>query len=175
MSGMTISQTSRKGLPYYLTVAKATTFLLLPLAVFSADRWISKSDDNEMIYQTAMDPIKDEYGLKDLKPQLKFYCSPEDSSITASINWKRFISSFSTEVGFKIDAGKFLWLKWRVDDSEQITYSPSVADTEKLIKAMNDGETLLVDIAPYSEAPITVNFDLNGFSAALEQLKKSCR
>ena len=175
MSGMTISQTSRKGLPYYLTVAKATTFLLLPLAVFSADRWISKSDDNEMIYQTAMDPIKDEYGLKDLKPQLEFYCSPEDSSITASINWKRFISSFSTEVGFKIDAGKFLWLKWRVDDSEKITYSPSTADTEKLIKAMNDGETLLVDIAPYSEAPITVNFDLNGFSAALEQLKKSCR
>ena len=175
MSGMTISQTSRKGLPYYLTVAKATTFLLLPLAVFSEDRWISKSDDNEMIYQTAMDPIKDEYGLKDLKPRLKFYCSPEDSSITASINWKRFISSFSTEVGFKIDAGKFLWLKWRVDDSEQITYSPSVADTEKLIKAMNDGETLLVDIAPYSEAPITVNFNLNGFLAALEQLKKSCR
>ena len=172
---MTISQTSRKKLAYHLTVAKATTFLLLPLAVFSEDRWISESGHNEMIYQTALDPIKDEYGLKELKPQLKFYCSPEDSSITASINRKRFISSFSTEVGFKIDAGKFLWLKWRVDDSEKITYSPSTADTEKLIKAMNDGETLLVDIAPYAEAPITVHFNLSGFSSALEELKKSCR
>ena len=155
--------------------AKTIILLSLPIFMWAQGHWMSESGETEIVYQTADSSIRDEYATKDVVPRLEFHCMSDENSITARIDWKRFISSFSTEVGFKKDGGKFTWLKWKVDDSEKVTYSPSATDTEKLIAAIDGGENLLVDIAPYSEAPIRVNFDLNGFSAALKQLKNSCR
>ena len=128
-----------------------------------------------MLYQDARNTIKDEYATKDVTPRLSFSCVPGDPSISASIDWRRFISSFSTEVGFKVDDGKFTWLKWKVDGSEKVTNSPSADDSAKLLAVMDAGETLKVEISPYSEGPVEVGFTLAGFASALEVLKGRCR
>ena len=97
-----------------------------------------------------------------MTPRIEFHCSPADGAQSRpASDWRRFISSFSTEVGFKVDDGKFTWLKWKVDGSEKVTMSPSADDTRlKLIDATVGGNELLVDVTPYSEGPVTVTFDL---------------
>jgi len=128
-----------------------------------------------MLYQDAGNTIRDEYATKDVTPRLSFSCVPGDPSITARIDWKRFISSFSTEVGFKVDDGRFSWLKWKVDGSEKVTISPSADDSGKLLTMMGAGEKLKVEISPYSEGPVEVDFALAGFAEALESLKGRCQ
>lgn len=125
--------------------------------------------------QDSAKTIKDESGASDVTPQIEFRCTPGDATVTARIDWQRFISSFSTEVGFRVDGGRFTWLKWKVDQSEQVTLSPSGADSQKLIDALKAGNELLVEVSPYSQGPETAEFDLNGFSDALETLMGKCQ
>ena len=105
-------------------------------ATYAEDAWLHESGDDEVLYQDGGNTIKDEYATKDVTPRLEFRCTPGDAAVIARIDWQRFISSFSTEVGFKVDDGKFTWLKWKVDGSEKITYSPSPDDTQKLVDVL---------------------------------------
>ena len=145
---------------------------LAPLA-WAADDWALDTSDQVMISRAGGNSIKDESWSKDVVPRMQFSCAP-GGEIIASIDWQRFISSFSTEVGFKVDGGKFTWLKWKVDGSEKVTISPSASDTQKLLDAIGAGSELLVDVTPYSEGPVTVTFDLGGLTAALETLRTHC-
>jgi len=126
------------------------------------------------LQQGSANTIKDEYATKDVVPQLMLRCTPGDPTITARIDWQRFISSFNTEVGFKVDDGKTLWLKWGVDRSNKITLSPSADDSKNLIEHLQEGTSLQVEVAPYSEPPVTVGYDLTGFARSLETLLKEC-
>ena len=144
-------------------------------AIHAEEAWMHESGEDEMLYQESGNTIKDEYATKDVTPRLEFHCSPGDPAVTARIDWQRFISSFSTEVGFKVDDGKFTWLKWKVDGSEKVTLSPSPDDTQRLIDVMVGGSQLLVDVTPYSEGPVTVTYELAGFADALETLKAACQ
>lgn len=126
------------------------------------------------LQQDAANTIKDEYATRDVVPQLMLRCAPGDPAITARIDWKRFISSFNTDVGFKVDDGKTLWLKWGVDRSNKITLSPSADDSSTLIDHLRDGRALQVEVAPYSEPPVTVEYDLTGIVSGLESLLKAC-
>jgi type VI secretion system protein VasI len=127
------------------------------------------------VQQESANTIKDEYAAKDVSPQLSFRCLPGNPEITARIDWKRFISSFNTEVGFKVDGGKFLWLKWGVDQSNRITLSKSASDSQALIERLAGGAELLVEVSPYSQPPVTVTYDLAGLSQALDALRKECQ
>ena len=126
------------------------------------------------LQQDAANTIKDEYATKDVTPRLTFRCTPGNPEVTVLIDWQRFISSFNTEVGFKVDAGKSLWLKWGVDRSNKITLSRSATDSQTLIEHLGDGESLQVEISPYSESPVTVEFDLAGTANGLAQLRTEC-
>ncbi len=156
---------------------------LFPLSAAFAEpgKWNILVGEDSTTYQTvaslqqdSLTTIKDEYAKQDLSPQLQFRCTPGDPAITARIDWQRFISSFSTELGFKVDGGKFTWLKWKVDQSNKITLSPSADDSQKLIDLALGGEKLLVEVTPYSGSPVTVEYDLVEFSAALVELRESC-
>ena len=127
-----------------------------------------------LLQQDSANTIKDEYATKDVVPQLMLRCAPGDPTITARIDWQRFISSFNTEVGFKVDDGKTLWLKWGVDRSNKITLSPSADDSRNLVEHLKEGASLKVEVAPYSEPPVTVDYDLTGFAKGLEALLKEC-
>ena len=152
----------------------ATSVLVCTTACMAASQWLPESADAESIWQDAGNTIKDETARNDVTPRIEFRCTPGDPSITANIDWGRFISSFSTEVGFKVDDGKFMWLKWKVDNSEQVTVSPSAEDSARLIEALNEGSTLTVDVLPYSEGPVVVTYNLAGFPAAIESLRSRC-
>ncbi len=146
-----------------------------------AGHWILASSEDPSIpnptvvlRQDSATTIKDEAAEDDVTPRLRFRCAPGDTSITASIDWRRFISSFSTEAGFKVDDRRFLWLKWKVDQTKQVTSSPSTEDTRKLTTLLKSGRKLLVEITPYSESPVTVEFDLTGFADAIDALAAHC-
>lgn len=149
------------------------TVLLFALPAWGGE-WTLDESAEPTLFQEAGNTIKDQSWTSDVTPRMQFACAP-GGEIIASIDWRRFISSFSTEVGFKIDGGKFTWLKWKVDSSEQVTFSPSAADTQTLLAAIGEGAELLVDVTPYSESPVTVTFDLKGLSRSLENLSANCR
>jgi len=126
------------------------------------------------LQQESANTIKDEYATKDINPQLAFRCAPGNPEVSVRIDWRRFISSFNTEVGFKADDGKTLWQKWGVDQSNKITLSKSAADSQSLVDYLSGGSSVQVEVSPYSEPPITVEYDLTGLSAALEALRAEC-
>ncbi len=160
---------------------------LVPALAFAGapgpdSKWTLETIDDSSGYGSALvlrqdsaTTIKDESGSNDVTPQLEILCSPGDGTLTARINWHRFISSFSTEVGFKIDGGRFTWLKWKLDPSEQVTLSPSVDDSQKLIDSLKNGAALLVEVSPYSQGPETAEFDLAGFADSLDNLANECQ
>lgn len=127
-----------------------------------------------VISKKAEDTIRDEYDKADITPLFTFACASDREGIMARIDWRRFISSFNTQIGFKVDEGKTLWQKWGVDQSNTVTSSKSVADTAALIDYIGSGEVLAVDIAPYAGSPIVVHFDLAGFSASMDTLRAAC-
>ena len=129
------------------------------------------------LQQDSANTIKDEYATKDVVPRLLLRCAPGDATIaaiTARIDWQRFISSFNTEVGFRVDGGKTLWLKWGVDRSNKITLSPSADDSKNLVKHLREGKSLQVEVSPYSESPVTVEYDLTGFARGMNALLREC-
>lgn len=163
------------------------TWLLISCGAANADdkalqgNWILSSVEDtssgetvSSLHQESSTSIKNESWTGEVVPQLAFRCSAGDATIVSSIDWGRFISSFKTEIGFKVDDGKRTWLKWGVDRSEQITISPSADDTAKLVAQILGGAKLEVQISPYSQGPVKANFDLTAFDEALQQLRASC-
>ena len=154
------------------------TFLSLPL--FAAEsRWILETRDapdggaaKPVLAQVSAVAIADEYGSKQVNPEIQFHCS--GGELLARIHWHRFISSFNTELGFKADNGRNKWHKWKVDRSNQVTISPSADDTAVIIEKMLAGKILTVDVTPYSEAPVQVQFDLAGFTEAIDSFRADC-
>lgn len=147
-------------------------------ASLAGDDWQTEADasgDAPLLSQAAAIPVRDEAATGAVTPVLFFTCGSGENAVIAGIDWQRFISSFSTEVGFKVDGGTFTWMKWKVDDSENVTLSPSAADTARLAALMASGGRLLVEVSPYSEAPVSTEFDLTGFTGALEALQERCR
>jgi len=155
--------------------------LVLPAITWAGESaWNIEAGEGEFgavatLSQDAANTIKDESFSKDVTPRLSFSCSQGDTAVLASIDWRRFISSFSTEIGIKVDDGKFTWVKWKMDGSEKVTISPSADDTKKLVELLSSGERLRVEISPYSEGPVEVQFDLNGLAVGLIELEKTCQ
>ena len=146
----------------------------------AGDHWSIKPADASdyeaavSLVQESADAIPDENGSGEVHPVLSFRCSAGgDGTVTFQIDWRRFISSFNTEVGFRVDGGRASWLKLGVDSTNKITVAKA-ADAAKLIDKISDGNTLNVEVAPYSEPSVFVNFDVSTFTAALQQLKDDC-
>ncbi len=125
--------------------------------------------------QESVDTIKDQYATRDVHAVLVFRCALGDAAIAAHIDWRRFISSFNTEIGFGVDGGKMLWQKWGVDASNRITQSKTAADAQALVELLVTGSELMVEVTPYAESPLTVRFDLAGLSQGLDTLRKDCQ
>lgn len=146
------------------------------------DNWVLMIGDNPSNYEVVTsvskqseNTIKNEYATNDVRPELAFRCVPGNEAITVQIDWRRFISSFNTEVGFSVDGGAVLWQKWGVDRSNKTTMSRSEGDSRALIGRLAGASELTVEVAPYSGSPLTVHFDLAGYSRALDALSEACR
>ena len=163
----------------------ALPFVLLASCAMAGDNsspWTLGVDEEvtwesvQVLSQTSADSIADENGNDGARPTISLRCTAGDSTtLELRIDWQRFISSFNTEAGFKIDDGKRNWFDFRVDDSNRITIARRASDVGTLIDALNEGSQLSVEIIPYSENATRVTFDLNGFTAGLESLRGACR
>ncbi|MBT8077194.1 MAG: hypothetical protein KJO31_01400 [Gammaproteobacteria bacterium] len=119
--------------------------------------------------------IPDESGSTAVRPRLIFQCAAgEGQRLAARIDWKRFISSFNTDVNFRVDDRQRLWLKFGVDASNRITMTKSPADAALLVDYLAGSQLVKVGITPYAEAEVSVSFDLSGFDAALSALQSHC-
>jgi len=155
----------------------AAAIALSPAA--AGDGWSVTSADGGSEIVLALgstDGILDESGRETVYPSLELHCVPgTPDAIGIRVDWGRFISSFNTEVGFKAGDGKRNWLKLGVDASNRVTLAKAGADTDKLLDLFTTGGPLSVEVAPYSEAPVTVRFDLAGYADALDELRAACR
>ncbi len=148
-------------------------------ATLAADDWTLGVDDSgydsqQMVSQASSVAIADEYATKEVNPVLSFRCTAGgDGTITARIDWQRFISSFSTEAGFSVDDGKASWLKLAVDSSNKQTLADA-SNTASLLSLLEGGKQLTVEIAPYSEPSVFVRFDIENFAAAFARLQETC-
>jgi hypothetical protein len=152
-------------------VASETTDSAWELGIDESISW----ETVHVLSQRSRDSIADEYATKQVHPVLDFRCTEGGGAMAMRIDWQRFVSSFSTEAGFQVDGHKRSWLKLGVDDSNRITLSRSAADVEALVASLSGGDTLNVEIEPYSEPSVSVNFDLAGFDAAIASLEAACR
>ena len=128
-----------------------------------------------VLTQDSANTIRDEKAEGQVLPTLEFRCVPGSAGPPdLRIDWKRFISSFNTEAGFRADGGKATWLKLGVDQSNKMTLSRSDADVEKLLGRVAGAQTLEIEIAPYSEAPVFAEFDISSLDSALASLEAAC-
>jgi len=147
------------------------------------EHWSLVTGEDPISYQTvaslrqsSANSIRDEKAKDEVLPILEFRCVPSTGApIEFRIDWRRFISSFNTEAGFKADGGKTTWLKLGVDQTNKITLSRSAADVEKLLARIAGAQMLEIEIAPYSEASVFANFDISTLTAALGELKEACK
>jgi hypothetical protein len=125
--------------------------------------------------QDSRETIADEYATKEVNPQLAFRCYPDEgNNVYVSIDWRRFISAFNTEVGFKVDDKELILINWGVDRSEKVTSPRSGDDVQELLDYFSGGGDLKIEIIPYSEGLVTVSYDITGLDVALDALRKNC-
>jgi len=119
--------------------------------------------------------IAGEYATRKVRPQLAFTCTPGgDGTISVWLDWRRFISSFNTEVGFKADDRELLLVNWGVDKSNRITRPRSVSDAGEIIAYLAGATSVQVEVIPYSASLIAVQFDISGIDEALKALSAKC-
>jgi len=112
-----------------------------------------------VLSQAAAGTIPDEYRSKEVRTR---------------IDWGRFISSFNTEVIFAVDGRDPVTLTLGVDRSNKITSTKVEAEDDALLGYLDGGSTLTVTVTPYSEVPVSVDFDLAGFGEGLDELRAAC-
>lgn len=162
-----------------------TPMIVCPGLLLAADlpaNWILAVGQDARSYETvasltqdSADPVPDEYARKEVRPQLSFRCVPGSGAGTSvRVDWRRFISSFNTEVGFKVDDKELLLVNWGVDKSNKVTMPRGAADSSELIDYLRGGLKLQVEVIPYSASLITVRYDISGIDAALARLEAEC-
>lgn len=123
----------------------------------------------------SVNEVADEYATKKVHPQLAFQCKPgSDGTISVRLDWRRFISSFNTEVGFKADDKELLLVNWGVDKSKQVTLPRSASDSQELISYLAGAANVQVEVIPYSASLISAQFNISGIDEALQALTAKC-
>lgn len=173
----------KHGLLVAALLTGATLSQAAGLASELAGHWTLASGRDEQSWEDLVtlsvdsgNEIADEYATKMVHPMLVFRCTPGgDGTVAVQLDWRRFISSFNTEVGFKADERDLLLVNWGVDKSNRITMPRAAKDGRELIDYLSGANRLQVEVIPYSESLITANFDISGIDDALQALADACR
>jgi hypothetical protein len=148
----------------------------------AADNWsfeAGRDPDNwhkvSILSVESINEIADEYATKMLRPQLSFRCEPgADGATSVRVDWRRFISSFNTEVSFKADDKDLLLLNWGVDKTNKITMPRAARDGQDLLDYLEGASRLQIEVIPYAGSLIAVTFDISGIDDALRTLASEC-
>ena len=162
-------------------IALMGIFLFSPLlSEDHSGKWSFVEDESNPDYmtqisQTSITSITNESTFEEVFPNLTFYCTKNNPDPVFQINWKRFISSFNkTEIGFQVDKEKMTWIKFNVDKTGNITRQDSLSQSQLLINRLLGKTALKVEVEPYSEPAVSVEFNLQDFVVYIEKLRNSC-
>ena len=162
-------------------IALMGIFLFSPLlSEDHSGKWSFVEDESNPDYMTqisqaSITSITNESTFEEVFPNLTFYCTKNNPDPVLQINWKRFISSFNkTEIGFQVDKEKMTWIKFNVDKTGNITRQDSLSQSQLLINRLLGKTALKVEVEPYSEPAVSVEFNLQDFVAYIEKLRDSC-
>ena len=162
-------------------IALMGIFLFSPLlSKDHSGKWSFVEDESNPDYMTqisqaSITSITNESTFEEVFPNLTFYCTKNNPDPVLQINWKRFISSFNkTEIGFQVDKEKMTWIKFNVDKTGNITRQDSLSQSQLLINRLLGKTALKVEVEPYSEPAVSVEFNLQDFVAYIEKLRDSC-
>ena len=162
-------------------IALMGIFLFSPLlSEDHSGKWSFVEDESNPDYMTqiskaSITSIINESTFEEVFPNLTFYCTKNNPDPVLQINWKRFISSFNkTEIGFQVDKEKMTWIKFNVDKTGNITRQDSLSQSQLLINRLLGKTALKVEVEPYSEPAISVEFNLQDFVVYIEKLRNSC-
>ncbi|MDZ7643051.1 MAG: hypothetical protein U5K76_01705 [Woeseiaceae bacterium] len=164
-----------------IAMAAALTLLLPHGASLAADWTLETIQDPAtyqalaVLHQESAGTIGDEYGKKAVRPRLEFRCAPgSGEQVAVRIDWRRFISSFNTEVTFAADDAEPLTLSLGVDRSNRITATRKDGDDAALIEYLSGADALTVTVTPYSDVPVSVDYDLAALTGRLAELRDAC-
>ena len=84
------------------------------------------------------------------------------------------VGEFAIRPGVIMASTDEITIRMGVDRTNEITSTKAAADDDALLGYLDGGASLAVTVTPYSEVPVSVSFDLTGFAASLDELRKAC-
>lgn len=131
---------------------------------------MSKIDDsvNVFMFLNANEQIKT--GLSSKYPRLILRCSEDKTS--AFINVGAYLGMGETRVLTRLDKNKARKSTWSLSTDYKAMFVPG--GDVKWIRKLMKHDTLLVEVTPYGESPVTMEFDLAGLPEAIKPLQKAC-
>lgn len=140
--------------------------------------WVYKEDSpiddsvNVFMSLSAIDEIPDGYG-KSVTPMLHIRC--KENTTALYISWDRFIGSGEAYITYRIDKNKAQRQFWSISTDHQATGKWRGGSSIPFIKKLLDSKSLLVNVTPYGDNPVLVNFDVSGIESAIKPLREECR
>lgn len=89
------------------------------------------------------------------------------------IRWNGYLGRDSTMVTTRIGSLRAETRSWGLSTDKQSSFHPR--SPIATIKTMVDHGTLLAQVTPYNENPITATFDTSGLGAAIAPLRETCK
>jgi len=86
------------------------------------------------------------------------------------IGWSDYLGS-EADVLTRIGKEKATTSQWALSTTKESTFHP---EPVKFLKSMEGQTSLVAQVTPYNESPVTAVFDISGFDVAVKPLKEVC-
>lgn len=123
-------------------------------------------DSRTVILTLEADEGKNAYGQKPV-----FFLRCKSERLVAYVNWGTYLGG-GARVTHRIGKRKPQTDDWSLSTDKKASFYPG--SKRLLIKALAEHDSLVVEITPYNENPITAVFDTTGLGDHLDELKQEC-
>ncbi|WP_203009070.1 type VI secretion system-associated protein TagO [Pseudomonas paraversuta] len=88
------------------------------------------------------------------------------------VNWNSFLGTETTTVTHRVGKSKAQRKSWVVSTDHKSSFYPG--SPVPILKEMMKSDSLVANVTPYSESPLTASFNTSGAEAALADIRKGC-
>ena len=87
------------------------------------------------------------------------------------IDWKSYLGLDSTSVIFRIGSTPAKTQRWGLSTDNQATFHPGAIQA---IKEMLEHGSVVAQVTPYNESPVTAQFEIEGIANAIKPVRETC-
>ena len=135
-------------------------------------RWetsVEKDPLNDSLTTVALaESVKGE-NRRGQKPRLIIRCRGKEQELF--ISWGVYIERESSSITTRVRDEEAFDAHWSVSSDKRSTFYPHASD---LIQKVRSGGSLVVQVVPYNENPITATFNMGGLDKVLKRVKNEC-